>query len=108
MTLRGDDNDEKKPIQRDLDCLDPKGSRGRREGERPVSPLRHQRRDVLQLEVELRGYERVGAEASEGDGGRARAAQTDVRGGRTRELRAEGSDRDKALGPLENREAAAI
>src|SRR5690606_29205194 len=104
MTLRGDDNNEKKPIQRDADRLDPEGSRGRREGERPLSPLRHQRRDVLQLEVEVRGYERVGAEAPEGDGGRARAVQTDVRRAGTRELRAEGSDREKALGPLEKRE----
>src|SRR5690606_33956631 len=66
---------------------------------------RHQRSDLLQVEVEVRRPGGLRAAACQGPGSGERQAQADVRRAGARQRRDEGSDRKKTVGPEQKREA---
>jgi len=97
--------DEKVTIYRDADHLDIERGRERVGRERSVPEAWHQFCDLLQMAIQVWRPGCVGAAAHQGVGSRECQAQTVVRRHGTGKYGAQGSDRKKALGPPEKREA---
>lgn len=74
----------------------------------PVQEDRDFGSNVLQLEGEIRGLERLGAEAPAGAGSRERAAEEDVCGSRAGERGDQGGFESKVVTPSERRKVARI
>src|SRR5690554_3417246 len=96
---------EEVPFHRDPDRLGPQAGRRRRAGQGHLPAGRHQRSDLLQVEVEVRRPGGLRAAACQGPGSGERQAQADVRRAGARQRRDEGSDRKKTVGPEQKREA---
>src|SRR5690606_24395463 len=96
---------EEVPFHRDPDRLDPQAVRRRRAGQGHLSAGRHQRADLLQVEVEVRRARSLRTAAGQGSGSRECEAQADVCRAGARQRGDEGPDRKKTVGPEQKREA---
>ena len=97
--------DHETQIQRRTDHRDDQGIRGRGEGPGSVPEVRHQRRDVLQVQGTVWGDERVGCEEAPRAGRREQPAEADAGGGDARQRRTEGLGDKKLLTPDVKRRA---